>query len=62
MHSKLLKRLATKDVNLCIEFIKTNDHLSKDDFAIKVNRWYLDEEKPKRYSDMWALVLQSNGG
>ena len=38
-----------------------NNHLSKDDFSLKVNRWGLDQPRSKHHTDMWALVSQSNG-
>ena len=59
--SKIFSRLSDKDREACREFIQHNDHLSHDEFAFATNRWMLDKERPKRFSDMWALVFQSNG-
>lgn len=60
MLKKSYNKLSQKDLQQCRDFIIENDNLSVDEFAFKTNRWMLDQPKPKRYSDMWALVLQSN--
>ena len=60
MFHKLLERLTKEEFALCVQFIQDNSGLNNDDFNLKVNRWFLDvPNKPKRLSDMWALVLQS---
>ena len=63
MHGSLYKRLSKQEIALCREFIMRRSGDSKDAFASAVNCWFLDsKEKPKRLSDMWALVMQSNTG
>jgi hypothetical protein len=60
MHHKTFARLSRAEREQCREFIRANDHLDVNGFASLVNRWMLDQPKPKHYTDMWALVLQSN--
>jgi hypothetical protein len=63
MHGNLYRKLSEKEREQCRDFIRQNDHLDRDDFAEKANRWMLDQARPKRYSDMWALVFMvSNNG
>lgn len=59
--SPLYSRLTEKDREACREFIRNHDHLDRNGFAAAVNSWKLGGVKPKRFTDMWALVLQSNG-
>lgn len=58
---KLFKRLSAADRKACVDFIEQHDELDHNGFALAVNRWLLGQPKPKRFTDMWALVLQSNG-
>lgn len=60
MHGKIMQRLKKEERRLCVEFITQHDHLDSDKFAERVNRWMLDQPKPKNFPIMWALVLQSN--
>lgn len=60
MIGKDFKKLKKADIEECIRFIQEHDHLDKNEFAIQVNRWKLDEPKQKRHSYMWGIVLQSN--
>ncbi len=58
---KLLKRMTTEERIACLDFIIENDTLSKDDFAFKANRWFLDNpNKPKHYTEMVDVVTQCN--
>lgn len=59
MNGRLFKKLSQTEIALCEEFIRESEHLDRDAFAEKVNRWYLHEQKPKNATTMWALVLQS---
>ncbi len=61
MLSRDLRRLLTCEINECINFIAEHNHLDKNAFAEKANRWMLDQPRPKNYSLMWALVSQANG-
>jgi len=54
----LFKKISKREHDLCLEFLKATESLNNDDFALKCNRWYLNEEKPKNYSTMWAIVSQ----
>lgn len=60
VHAKVMAQLSHKDIADCLKFIQDNDHLDRNGFALKVNRWLIDQPKPKRYSAMWALVSQCN--
>lgn len=59
------KALSQNEIDLCEQFIMENDHLDKNEFALKVNRWMVDNPKnrpsQKKASAMWALVCQANG-
>lgn len=55
-------KLSSLDVEKCLSFIKEHDHLNFNEFAAAINRWDFKKESPtKRATDMWALVMQSNG-
>ena len=58
---KIYQKLTEEERDLLIKFIQDHEHLSKSDFALACNRWYLDDpNKPKRLSCMWALATSSN--
>lgn len=57
---KLFKKLTKDELKQTENFILENDHLDKNEYAIKCNRWFLDKKAPKHHSDMWAIVLQAN--
>lgn len=59
IHRNLFKKLSKMELKMCEDFINETESLSIDDFAFKCNRWMLDKPKPKNYSAMWALVMQS---
>jgi hypothetical protein len=59
MLGNIYKKLSNTDLDLCREFLRETETLTREEYCMKVNRWYLDKPKPKRLSDMWALVLQS---
>lgn len=61
MHKGLFKKLSGAELDRCRKFIFDNESLNHNEFAAKANRWMLDQERPKNYSTMWALVFQSNG-
>lgn len=59
---KLYAKLTKKEIELCEQFIIENEKLNQNDFAEKCNRWMMDDRtRPKRHTDMWALVFQTNG-
>lgn len=60
MQQRLMKRLTKEEMALCVEFITTNSELDRNEFTMKVNRWFLNSsERPKHHVDMWALVSQT---
>lgn len=60
MLKNLFRRLTQEDLKRVEAFVIEHDALNNNDYISKVNRWMLDENpKPKHYSDMWAIVLQS---
>lgn len=56
---RLFKRLSKAELAQVTEFIRENNDLTADDYALKVSRWLLDKPKPKHFSDMWAIALES---
>lgn len=60
IHKKLYFRLSQAELQICRDFLTQTADLNKADFTLKVNRWFLDQPKPKNYSAMWALVSQSS--
>lgn len=59
------KHLGKKEIEMCEKFILDNDHLDQHEFAFTANRWMLNvpsDQRPsqKKYSAMWALIIQSN--
>lgn len=59
VHGKLYKKLSAIDRETCRIFLRKAEALNADEFTLLVNRWMLDQPKPKNYSTMWALVSQS---
>lgn len=56
---KTYAKLGVDDRAWCRNFIIQNEGLSDHEFAFKVNRLGLDPNKPKRWTDIWALLIQS---
>lgn len=57
IYVKMFNKLSTSEYEECLSFLKENEKLSKSEFTMKVNRWYLDSAKrPKHYSEMWGLM------
>jgi len=54
----LFKKLSKSEMQYVEDFIKTNDLLSNADFAHKVNRLFIDGDKPKHHVDMWSILNQ----
>jgi len=61
MHSKLFQKLNDEELAAVTAFININEDLTDDEYAFICNRWYLDQPKPKHYSDMWSIVTQVRG-
>lgn len=51
---KSYKNIDDKSKTLCLDFITKNDHLSKGDFELAINRMFLDKNKPKD----WKLICE----
>jgi hypothetical protein len=56
----LFKKLSDADLEECRTFIRERAGLDRNEFAAAVNRWKLDQPKPKNFTSMWSLVLESN--
>ena len=56
----MYKRLNAEQKGLCLAFIAEHDHEDHNQFALALDRWYMDQPKPRRYNEMWALLLESN--
>ena len=53
-------KLSKKELQMCESFIIALGSISHDEFAVAVNRWFLDDpNKPKRHTIMWGLVSTS---
>ena len=62
MLGKLFQNLTHDELELVVAFVCQREHLSKDEYMTAVNRWFLDQPKPKHYADMWAIVSQVVNG
>lgn len=60
IHGKVVKKLSREEHDACLAFITQHEALTKGEFEHAVNRWMLDQPKPKRWSAMWSLVSMSN--
>jgi hypothetical protein len=54
----LFKKLTKSELAIVEKFVADSESLDNNAYALKCNRWYLDQPKPKHYSDMWAIVSQ----
>ena len=54
IYSKLFKRLKNDEFKMIENFIEENNSKNKGDFEYKINRLFLDKEKPKN----WAIILE----
>lgn len=59
MYYKLFDKLTDKERVMCRSLLMESEDLDDNEFAFKVNRWMLDQERPKNYSAMWALMMAS---
>ena len=63
-HGKQMKKLKTDELKAIVDFIRANDDLDRDQYALKVNRWMVTDGAPrfKNHSLMWAMASQVNVG
>lgn len=57
---KLFAKLSVQDLELAVQFIDDNAHLEKGEFEMAVNRWLLDQKKPRRYRAILELLSCAN--
>ena len=57
---KSYKRLSNSDREIALSFIKENKELDRGAFEQKVNRLFLDREKPKNFSIILELLMCCN--
>lgn len=57
---KLFSKITKVELLMIETFVSENEHLDKNDYTSKANRWYLDKKAPKNFSAMWAIVTQLN--
>lgn len=58
MLKKQYTKLTKKDHSFCIDFL-TSNKLDKNEMAFKINRLFIDEEKPKNWLVMQELLICS---
>lgn len=54
---KLFSKLNTKDKDFINGFISANESLDKNAWSEKVNRLFLNGDKPKNHSTIWAILI-----
>jgi len=52
-------KLTKKELEICINFLNETKDISKDEFAIKTVRLFLDKEKPKNWKFIEELLIAS---
>jgi len=57
---KVYGRLSQNDILMAVEFIGLNDELNKLDFEFKINRMFLDKQRPKNYKEILELLTCAN--
>lgn len=60
-HYRLFAKLSDEEQAAVVAFIKNTEDLDDDQYMFVCNRWYLDQPKPKHYTDMWSIVSQVRG-
>ena len=58
--SYLKVKKSQKDFDYCIEFIQSVKDLSFDDRQLKINRMFLDCERPKLWNNMIELIQMAH--
>ena len=59
---KTYSKLDENDLKIAVSFINENDGLSRGQFEIKLNRMFLDKEKPKKWTHISELLICCNSG
>ena len=54
---KLLKKLKKEEIEFCKNFIISNESISNDEFAFKVNRLFIDEKNPPKNRHIMAEII-----
>lgn len=57
---RVYSRLSAQDRAIATEFIESHVHLDKGAFELKVNRMFMDKEKPKNYKEILELLTCCN--
>jgi hypothetical protein len=57
---KIYSTLTPREHKIAIDFIELHCDLDYDDFQFKVNRMFLDKEKPKNFTMILELVSAAN--
>lgn len=57
---RLISRLTRKEVLLAEGFLIENEALNRNDFDFKMNRLFLDKEKPRNWAIILELLMISN--
>lgn len=57
---RVFKRLSKSELAFCLETLRSSEHMSKGDFELKVNRLFLDREKPKNSTIIMELLSCAN--
>lgn len=58
--SRVWKKLKKSELQIAIDFINENNDLDIGDFEYKLNRFFLDRDKPRRYLEILELIMISN--
>lgn len=58
INSKLFSKLTQSELDFVIGFVKDNEHLDRNEYMAKANRLFIDGQKPKHHTDMWAILTQ----
>lgn len=56
---KLFKKLTREELSVLTTFIYEHEHLDDNQFAHVANRWMIDKLKPKHFTDMWSIAIQT---
>ncbi len=58
IQKKLARKLTEAEFDECVAFIEDHEHLDRNGFVFKVNRWKLDQPKTRNHVIMWNLLVQ----
>lgn len=59
-HRKSFSKLSKAELELALNFIRENDALDAASFELKINRMFIDKDKPKHFSIILELLTCSN--